>query len=108
MQKLQSQVTIKIPKEFVLVKAAEYKELKEKAKEEPVIWTKQQAREYMGLSLSKFSSFIYEPEIRKQLDFENDGCVIYPANKQDHYVIYTEEFKKFVNTHKREVMNALK
>lgn len=108
MQELQSQVTIQIPKEFVLVKAAEYKELKEKANESPIVWTKKQAREYMGLSLSKFSNFLYEHEIRKHLDFDKGGCVIYPVSKQDHYVIYTKEFKKFVNTHKREVMNALK
>lgn len=90
----------------IIIDKQEYKELRQKAENQPVFWKFNDAQHYMGVGANDFKTILYDPKIKKELDIEHGGCVRY-WSKGSQYYFLRDEFKKYVDKNKERLMAIL-
>lgn len=96
MQRLNVELSIDIPEEYILITKVEYEELKEQELH-GVYWTMRDLEQRTNRQSKWLKEHIlFHPQFRKKLDSENGGFVFYPKSKGHTWAFQATKMTEFL------------
>lgn len=97
MQKIEVELSIEIPSEYVVIKKVEYEELK-KLELYGVYWNMKDLEKRTGRKIEWLKeNVLYPPHLRKKLDVQQGGFVYYPAGKGQAWSFHAVRMVDFLD-----------
>lgn len=108
MQKLNVELSIEIPANFVLIKRIDYEELK-RSELQGTYWTMKDLEQRTGKKQAWLKENILYPEkFRKVLDVEKGGFVFYPQVTGQHWSFQATKMAEFLDQNFHRIFKVTK
>lgn len=102
-QLLEIELAIPIPSDSILVKRAEYEDMQKDSLKGRQFKLKDLSKR-TGISTGELTKLFDKPRIKKMVDVEKGGFVVYPEKQGSPYLFLASKTIEFIDTHFPDLM----